>query len=72
MGCPWLACVWCIRGGTAERAILLSVMNLSPSQVRLPNDWDKAFYNPDVLQCLGFPRDHNTRVAKALGIREPM
>lgn len=42
----------------------VSTKGISPDALKSGRDWDKAYYNDDLLQKLGLPVDHNEKLKK--------
>ena len=46
------------------RANPSSVRGITSDALKSAQDWDKAYYDPDLLQKLGLPPDHNKKLAE--------
>ncbi len=55
-----------LGGANLEGANLLGARGLTPSQVKIANNWELAIYSDDLLKKLDLPPDHNERVKKKL------
>jgi len=49
-----------------SKADLSKARGLSPFRIKSASEWEKAFYDPEMLKSLGLPPDHNDRLKKVL------